>query len=95
MTTERKIAVVGDWVECIYEGSYCGQFHEGGLYLVTDVYQDYGEIRYSFACDDLGSKTNGWVAKYFMLASEQSPMNQGEYETILADQDAYEALKED
>ncbi len=94
MTTERKIAAVGDLVECIYKDSISDQFHEGGTYLVTEVYQDCGEIRYSFACDDLGSKTNGWVAKYFRLASEQSPMNQGEYEAILADQDAYEALKE-
>ncbi len=92
--TERKIAAIGDLVECIYKGNYYGQFHEGGLYRVTVVYQEYETLRYLFALDDLGSKTNGWVAKHFRLATEQ-PMNQGEYEAILADQDAYEALKED
>ena len=100
---QKRIVVVGDLVECIYKGDYYSQFHEGGLYSqfhegglyrVTDVYQDHGELRYSFACDDQGSKTNGWGAEYFRLAPEQSPMSQGEYEAILADQDAYEALKE-
>jgi len=92
--TERKIAAVGDLVECVCKGNYCGQFHEGGLYRVTDVYLEYDTLRYSFALDDLGSKTNGWVAKYFRLVTEQ-PMNQDEYEAILADQNAYEALRED
>ncbi len=89
---QKRIVVVGDLMECIYEGNYCSQFHEGGLYRVTSVeYDTRGHLRYSFACDDLGN-TNGWVAEYFRL-SEQ-PMNQGEYEAILADQDAYEALRE-
>ena len=93
---QKRIVVVGDWVECIYTkpAIVCDQFHEGGLYQVTAIYHDGHALRYSFAYDDLGSKTNGWVAKHFKLASEQSPMNQGEYEAILADQAAYEALKE-
>jgi len=92
---QKKIVVVGDWVEFIYGGGpYGDQFHEGGLYRVTAIHHDGHALRYSFALDDLGSKSNGLVAKNLRLASEQSPMNQGEYEAILADQDAYEALRE-
>ena len=90
--TERKIANVGDLVKCIND---CGkEFHNGGLYRVTDVYIEYGKFRYSFAFDDLGSITNGWVAEYFVL-DEPEPIDQAEYEAVLADQDAYETLRED
>ena len=93
MTTERKIAV-GDLVECIYNGNYYSQFHGDGLYRVTDVFYRGMYLRLSLDKDDRGLG-NGWVARYFRLAPEQSPINQGEYEDILADQNAYEALKED
>jgi len=89
MAEERQKAAVGDWVKCIYGGNYYDQFHGGGLYLITNIYYDHETLRYSFAMDDAGSCTNGWVASYFVV---HTPMLEGaqEYEDILAAQEIME-----
>jgi hypothetical protein len=66
---------VGHWAECI---SYCptcsNQFHRGGRYLVTRVFNDEygGEPRISVAADDKGD-ANGWCASNFRPCAAPAP----------------------
>lgn len=56
----------GDIVRCIED--YDGQFTAGKEYIVRSVYRN-GEIaRIAVVEDDLGSKTNGWLASKFVPA---------------------------
>ena len=90
-----KVVKVGDWVECIYDGSYAGQFHGGGRYLITNIHYQGSVLRYNFAKDDNGSTTNGWVAEYFVLSNAPFALDAGvrEYEETIAGQEIMEKFK--
>lgn len=54
---------VGDTVRCLK--SYGSQFTKDNLYVVTEVIDGGTFPRLSFAKDDLGSTSNGWLQEFF------------------------------
>lgn len=68
----------GDVVICIADKLLSSDAYLfGHAYEIRNVFYDFGEERISTVLDSKGSATNGWSAKYFILA-DQYVFNFGE-----------------